>query len=192
MSTVTSINLVKGAKVDLTKTNPSLSKVALGLGWDANKGNGNDFDLDAFALILKGGKLLNAGEPSLVYFNHLTSAGVTHSGDERTGAASGDDETISIEFSKVPADCDEILLAVNIYDAVARGNQNFGMVSNAYIRAYDAVTTTEIARYDLSEDYSANNCIIFGKVYRKDGEWKFAALGTGTNGTITDVANAYN
>lgn len=189
MSETTGLSLVKGQKIDLTKGNSSLTKLGLGLGWDVNAGNGAAFDLDAFALLLKGGKLFD-GNNGVVFFNNISSHGVSHSGDNLTGQGDGDDETIFVDLSAVPADVEEIQLCVNIFDAQTR-SQNFGMVKNAFIRAYDANTQQELAKYDLSEDYSMNNCVIFGRVYRHNGEWKFEAMGVGTNGSIIDVASAY-
>lgn len=189
MSDTTAISLVKGQKIDLTKGNATLTKLGLGLGWDVNTGNSSAFDLDAFALLLKEGKLYNSAN-GVVYFNNTASFGVSHSGDNLTGAGDGDDETIMIDFSQVPADVEEIQLCVNIFEANAR-SQNFGMVRNAFIRAYDANTQQELAKYDLSEDYSMNNCVIFGRVYRHNGEWKFQAMGVGTDGSIADVAENY-
>lgn len=200
MSTTT-LSLVKGQKIDLTKDNDGLTKLSLGLGWDANSGNSGAFDLDAFAICLNPTNKLHKPLPeSVLYFNSpkqgdgtlaIYAGAVMHSGDNLTGAGDGDDETITIDFTKVPDDLSEILLAVNIFDSVARGNQNFGMVKNAFIHAYDANTKQELGRYDLSEDYSASDCVIFAKVYRHNGEWKFQAIGEGKKGTIADIAAQY-
>ncbi len=188
MNTAT-VNLQKGERVDLTKTNPGLQIAHVGLGWDVATGGQHKFDLDAFALVLKGGKLFD--NKAIIYFNDKVGHGLEHMGDNLTGVGDGDDETIKIDLSKLPADADEVLIAVNIFESVARGNQNFGMVNNAFVRIYDGVTGQEIIKYDLSEDQSKFNAMIMGKLYKKDGEWKFQAIGEGKNGTIADIANAY-
>lgn len=184
------LNLVKGEKVDLTKERAGLKEINVGLGWDTNSGNGGTFDLDAFALLLKSGKLFD-GVHSIIYFHNKTGHGLQHMGDNLTGAGDGDDETIKIHLGQVPADVNEILICVNIYQA-AQKHQNFGMVNNAFIRIYDAENpTNEILKFDLSEDYSAFTGLVMGKLYRKDNEWKFQAVGEGKNGTIQDIALPY-
>jgi tellurium resistance protein TerD len=191
-STATVINLSKGERVDLSKNNPGLDHLAAGLSWDANQAaNGPTFDLDAFALVLKGGKLFHETD-GLMYFNRqsILNGAITSSGDNLTGAGDGDDETVNILLSKLPADAEEVLIAVNIYDAAGK-HENFGQVSSAAIRLYNAATNTELMKYDLSEDYSSFTGVLMGKVYRKDGEWKFTAVGTGFNGSIADFANTY-
>jgi len=180
MSTVALVPLVKGQNVSLTKDNPSLTEIGIGLGWDVNSGNGDKFDLDASAFILKNDKLHNGGA-SIVFFNNKTQPGITHEGDNLTGDGDGDDETINVVFSALPADVDKIQIVVNIFDAQNR-RQNFGMVKNAFVRVYDKTTKNELAKYDLSEDYSANNAVVFGELYKKDNEWKFKAIGEGKNG----------
>lgn len=187
METAT-VNLTKGERVDLTKTNPGLKIAHVGLGWDVAANGSAAFDLDAFALVLKGGKLLDA--KSVIYFNAKVGHGLEHMGDNLTGVGDGDDETIKIDLSQLPADADEVLIAVNIYEADKR-NQNFGMVNNAFIRIYDGATSQEIMKYDLTEDQSKFNAMVMGKLYKKDNEWKFNAMGEGKNGTIADIANAY-
>jgi len=187
------VSLEKGAKVDITK-GTGLTKLAMGLGWDVNEGkklNNESFDLDAFAAVLKGGKSYN-GTESLCFFGKLTTAeGLAHSGDNLTGAGDGDDEVLQIDLSKVPADADEIVFAVNIYKADER-KQNFGMVDNAFIRCFDPSTPNDsLAKYDLSEDFSGNTGVIMGKLYKKDGEWKFQALGEAKNGNINQIFQAY-
>ncbi len=184
-----SISLVKGQKVDLTKTNPNLANAAIGLGWDVNAGSGSAFDLDAFALALVAGKCPDASH--LIYFNNKTAHGLDHLGDNLTGAGDGDDETINVKIAALPENVDELLFCVNIYQAAERGNQNFGQVSNAFIRIYDADTKTELMKFDLSEDYSAFNGMVMGKLYKKDGEWKFQAVAEGKNGSITEIAQPY-
>jgi tellurium resistance protein TerD len=194
-----SINLTKGERVDLTKTNPGLAVAAIGLGWDTNEGNGPKYDLDAFAFALTGGKMKLPDSTSILFFNSprnadgklsIMNSALIHSGDNLTGAGSGDDETLLLNFSKLPADTDEIIIGVNIYEGAAR-RQNFGMVNNAFIRVYDADTKAEILKFDLTEDYSAFTGMVMGKLYKKDGEWKFQAIGEGKNGSIIDITNPY-
>lgn len=184
------INLVKGQKVDLTKTNPGLTKLNIGLGWDVNQGNGPAYDLDAFALVVKGGKL-HADRQSVVFFNNKNYHGVACGPDNLTGQGDGDDESVSVDLSALPSDCDEVTIGVNIYESSLRGNQQFGMVKNAYIRALNADNNTELIKYDLSEDYSGFNGVIFGKLYKHNEEWKFESLGIGSNGDIFEIANKY-
>lgn len=188
MSTET-LNLEKGQKIDLTKSNPGLKHVNVGLGWDMKEGE--DADLDSFALFLTGGKLVD--NKHVVFFGNLHPAGlgVQHMGDNLTGAGEGDDETIKLDLAGIPADVDQIILGVNIYKADERHHQNFGLVENAFVRLYDADTNTELGKYDLSEDYSANTGVVVGKMYRKDGEWKFQAIGEGKNGSIDAIASPY-
>lgn len=195
MSTETAqtINLSKDQKVDLTKTNPGLKRVSIGMGWDLQ--DGKVFDLDTFVLLCKQGKMIgdksDAGKKaSICFFNNLSIPGVTHSGDNLTGAGDGDDETITINFSELPAECDEVYVGVNIYN---QPNANFGQVKNSFCRAYDAddPSKTSIVRYDLSEDHGTSNGLIFGKLYKHNGEWKFQALGETRNGDIFQIADTY-
>lgn len=192
-----SLDLSKGQRLDITKTNPGLVVAAIGLGWDVRSGAGDAFDLDAFAVALKGGKLVD--DPGhVLFFNSPKTAGkptilngaLIHSGDNLTGAGAGDDETILVELGKLPADVTEVVVCVNIYQADAR-RQNFGMVENAFIRIYDKDSSAEICRYDLTEDYSGFNAMVMGKLYKKDGEWKFQATGEGKNGSIIEVAQLF-
>lgn len=186
------LNLVKGERIDLTKTNPSLKVAGIGLGWDA----GNNFDLDVFVMALESGKLKNPTH--LLYFNSpkvggkptILAGALIHSGDNLTGVGDGDDETVLMDISKLPAEVTEVLVCVNIYQADSR-RQNFGQVQNAFIRAYDNDSKQELFKYDLSEDYSAFTAMIMGKFYKKDGEWKFQAIGEGKNGSISEIAGAY-
>lgn len=184
----TVVNLSKGERVDLTKTNPGLKKVNVGLGWDVAGANAASYDLDAFAISLNGGKLVD-GSKSILFFGNKKCAGMEHGGDNLTGVGDGDDETIKIDLAALPGD--ECLIGVNIYDAVNKGNQTFGQVNNAFGRLYDAETGAELMKYDLSEDYSKYNAIIVGKLYKKDGEWKFQAIGEGKNGNINELAQPY-
>ena len=181
-----SINLSKGQKVDLTKGNPGLKNIMAGLGWDEVKQKGGLFlrnvsaiDCDASAIMLKNGKL--ADREDLVYYGNLKhkSGTVRHMGDNLTGAGEGDDEQIVIKLADVPNEYDKIVIVVNIYKALKR-HQHFGLVENAFIRIVDAASSKEMCRYSLTENYSGMTVMIFGEVYRYNGEWKFNAVGQGT------------
>lgn len=179
------LNLQKGQKIDLTKTNPGLSKLLIGLGWDTNRyGGGYDFDLDATVFLLKGDNKVSSNQ-DFVYYGHLvhSSGSVEHMGDNLTGGTGGDDEQIKVDLSSVPANIERIAIAVTIYDAQKRG-QNFGQVSNAYIRIVNTATNTELLRYDLGEDFSTETSLVVGEIYRYKGEWKFSAVGSGFNGGL--------
>src|SRR2546421_1807358 len=172
-----SVSLSKGGNVSLTKEAPGLSAVLVGLGWDARTTSGADFDLDASALMLNSsGKILS--DSHFIFFNNLTSpdGSVEHTGDNLTGEGEGDDEAIKVNLAGVPAEVDKIVVTVSIYDADARG-QSFGQVRNAFMRVVNQADNAEIARYDLSEDYSNETAMIFGEVYRNGAEWKFRAVG---------------
>ena len=183
-----SISLQKGQKVSLSKENAGLSKVIVGLGWDEVKQARGGFfapkpqpiDCDASAILLTGGKLHS--KKDLVYFGNLrhSSSAVQHMGDNLTGAGDGDDEQILVDLANVPAEYDKIVIVVNIYQAVKR-NQHFGMIQNAFIRLVDGRNNKEMCRYNLTDDYSGMTAVIFGEVYRHNGEWKFNAIGQGTN-----------
>ena len=186
------ISLKKGQKVSLTKGNPGLKNVVVGLGWDTNAyDTGSDFDLDAAAFCLTdSGKVSNQND--FVFFGNLShpSGAVTHLGDNLTGAGDGDDEQIKIDLSKVPANIEKIAFTVTIYDADAR-RQNFGQVSNAYIRILDGVSGAEIIRYDLGEDFSIETAVVVGELYKHAGEWKFNAIGSGFGGGLAALCNHY-
>lgn len=186
------VSLQKGQKVDLTKGNPGLVKVIVGLGWDTNKYSGGfDFDLDASAFLVGvNGKV--ASDADFVFYNNLKhpSGGVIHTGDNRTGDGEGDDEEIIIDFSKIPAAVDKIGIAVTIFDAVKRV-QNFGQVSNAYVRIVDTSNSQEVLRYDLAEDFSIETAIIVCELYRYSGEWKFNAIGSGFQGGLDTLCKNY-
>lgn len=185
METTNSISLVKGQKVDLTKDAASLKNAALGLGWDTNNsGSGSAFDLDASAFLLNAqGKMREQAD--FVYFRNLKSGNgsVSHSGDNLTGVGDGDDETVFVNLDQVPADVEQVILVVNIYQAKER-KQNFGQVKNAFIRLYDKDTNQEILKYDLSEDFSSSTGVQFGRLYRHNGSWKFEASGLGEDGGL--------
>ncbi|WZL72912.1 TerD family protein [Clostridiaceae bacterium 35-E11] len=179
------ISLQKGQKVDLTKTNPGLTKVLVGLGWDTNKyDGGHDFDLDTAAFMLgEAGKV--SSEQDFVFYNNLKdpSGAVTHMGDNLTGAGDGDDEQIKIELNKVPANVHKIAFTVTIHEADQR-NQNFGQVSNAFIRIMNDDNGEELIRYDLGEDFSIETAVVVGELYRHGAEWKFNAIGSGFQGGL--------
>lgn len=186
------VSLKKGQKVDLTKTNPGLKKVIAGLGWDTNKYDGGfSFDLDTVAFLVgENGKVRN--ENDFIFYNNLTDTAesVTHLGDNRTGDGEGDDEQIKIELGKIPADVQKIAFTVTIHEAEERG-QNFGQVSNAFIRIFNEETNEELIRYDLSEDYSIETAIVVGELYRHNGEWKFAAIGSGFEGGLAALCGSF-
>ena len=179
------VNLFKGQKVDLTKGNPGLSKIVVGLGWDVNKYDGGSaFDLDAAAFMLTAnGKVQN--DSDFVFYNNLkhSSGSVQHMGDNLTGAGDGDDEQIKIDLSKVPANIEKIAFTVTIHEAEQR-RQNFGQVSNAFIHVFDEVKNTDLIRYDLGEDFSIETAVVVAELYRSSGEWKFNAIGSGFQGGL--------
>ena len=175
------ISLKKGQKVSLTKENPGLKNVVVGIGWDINAfDTGGDFDLDAAAFCLTdSGKV--SDQKDFVFYGNLThpSGAIQHMGDNLTGEGEGDDEQIVIDLSRVPAEYDKIVIVVNIYQAVQR-KQHFGMIENAFIRLVDARNNKEMCKYNLTENYSGMTAMIFGEIYRHNGEWKFNAMGNGT------------
>jgi tellurium resistance protein TerD len=175
------ISLSKGARFNLTKEAPGLKKVNVCLGWDPNQtDSGSDFDLDASVFMLGANKKIPS-EKFFVFFNNLKSedGSVIHHGDNLTGGGDGDDEVITVELDKVDPRIQEILLVVTIYEYDVR-RQNFGQVSNSYIRLVDD-NNKELAKYELEEDFSTETAIEFGRLYRKDGTWRFQAVGTGYN-----------
>jgi tellurium resistance protein TerD len=179
------ITLKKGQKVDLTKSNPGLSKILVGLGWDVNKyDGGSDFDLDASVFMLGAdGKVPSENE--FIFYNspkHV-SGSVEYMGDNRTGEGEGDDEQVKVNLSLVPANIEKIAFTVTIYDYEAR-KQNFGQVSNAFIRIVDETNNQELIRYDLSEDFSIETALVIAELYRNNGEWKVQAIGSGFNGGL--------
>ncbi len=174
------INLTKGQKVDLTKGNANLKKIRIGLGWDTNRyTGGSTFDLDASAFLLNANTKC-VGSEDFIFFNNLVgrNSGVVHTGDNLTGEGEGDDEVIMVEFDKIPSDIEKIAITVTIYQALEK-KQNFGQVSNAYIRCVDDATGAELVRYDLGEDYSTETGLLFAEVYKAGSEWKFSAVGSG-------------
>jgi tellurium resistance protein TerD len=185
------ISLQKGGNVNLSKENPNLSKVIVGLGWDPRATDGAAFDLDASGFLQKNdGKV--RGDADFVFYNNLksTDGSVVHLGDNTTGQGEGDDERLTVDLSKVPADIDKISFCVTIHDAEAR-KQNFGMVGKAFIRCVDANGEKELARYDLSEDSSTETAMIFGELYRAGADWKFKAVGQGFKGGLGPLAKSF-
>ena len=186
------INLSKGGNINLSKTAPTMNKVDLGLGWNPRATDGKAFDLDAVAFLTgEDGKVRLDGE--FIFFNQKVSpcGSVTHNGDNRTGDGDGDDETISVDLSKVPQEVAKIVFAVTIHEGQQNG-QNFGMVDRAYIRVINQdANAEELARFDVSEDGSTEVAMIFGELYRHNGEWKFKAVGQGFNGGLGALAASY-
>ena len=185
------VNLQKGGNVSLTKSEPGLKKINVGLGWDLRATDGADFDLDASAFLLsESGKV--RGDQDFIFYNNAKSSdgSVEHMGDNRTGEGEGDDEVVAVNLDNVPADVQKVVVAVTIHDAETR-RQNFGMVQSAFIRVVNADNNNEIARYDLSEDASTEAAMVFGEVYRHNGEWKFRAVGQGFNGGLGPLASSY-
>lgn len=184
-----SINLQKGQKIDLTKGNDQIKKLIIGLGWDAVKKGSYDVDCDASVLVLDPNEKLK----EMVYFGNKNSSNksIMHSGDNLTGLGDGDDEVIIVDIPNLPADVNKLMFVVNIYKCDDR-NQDFGLVSNAYIRIINESTKAELARFNLSEDYAGRTALIAGEIYRYNGEWKFNALGQGTNDkSLKEMANKY-
>ncbi|MCM3215633.1 MULTISPECIES: TerD family protein [Niallia] len=187
-----SINLSKGQRIDLTKTNPGLTRAIIGLGWDTNRYDGGvDFDLDASAFLADAnGKVIN--DVDFIFYNNLAhpSGGVEHTGDNRTGEGDGDDEQIVIDFSKIPAHVHKVGIAVTIHDADSR-SQNFGQVSNAFVRVVNEETNVEILRYDLGEDFSVETAVVICELYKHNGDWKFNAIGSGFSGGLAALCRNY-
>lgn len=194
------INLVKGQKIDLTKGNSSLTSLLVGLGWDPVKkskgffgllNSGPDIDVDASVFMLRNDRFVD--KKDLVFFGNLQSkcGAVRHTGDNITGDGDGDDEQIIVDLSRIPQDVNKLVFVTNIYDCVRR-KQHFGMIENAFIRIADNKTGKDIARYNLSDDYTGSTALIVAEVYRHNGEWKFAAIGQGTNDTgLGDMMKRY-
>ncbi|MCM2531904.1 TerD family protein [Neobacillus pocheonensis] len=200
------INLQKGQRIDLTKTNPGLSKVLVGLGWDPVQSGGGglfgslfgggssaNIDCDASVIMLGANDKLQNNK-DVVYFGNLKSndGSVQHSGDNLTGDGEGDDEQIVVDLSKVPSSIQKLVFVVNIYDCVKR-KQHFGMIRNAFIRVVNPSNQQELLHYNLSEDYSGKTCLVAGEMYRHGNEWKFAAVGNGTNAAgFSEIVRSYS
>lgn len=186
------VSLQKGQKVSLTKDNPGLKKVVVGLGWDVNQfDTGGDFDLDTAAFLLTDNGKVSKSEDFVFYGNLKHPSGCAeHQGDNLTGAGDGDDEQIKIDLSLVPENITRIAFTVTIYEAETR-RQNFGQVNNSFIRIYNEVTGEELLRYDLGEDFSIETAAVFGELYKNNGEWKFNAIGNGYQGGLAALCNSY-
>ncbi len=186
-----SISLAKGGNISLSKEAPGLTKIMVGLGWDVRQTDGAAFDLDASAFLLREGDKVRA-DSDFIFYNQLTSTcqSVRHTGDNLTGEGDGDDESIEVDLTKVPADIQKIAIAVTIHEGEGR-RQNFGMVSNAFVRVVDQATGREITRYDLNEDASVETAMTFGEVYRHNSDWKFRAVGQGFKGGLGPLARNF-
>lgn len=186
------INLSKGQRIDLTKTNPGLRKAIIGLGWDTNKYSGGyEFDLDASAFLVgANGKVNN--DKDFIFYNNLqgVNGSVIHTGDNRTGEGEGDDEQLIIDFAKVPDHIHTVAITVTIHDAEQRA-QNFGQVSNAFVRLVNEETNEEVLRYNLAEEFSIETAIVACELYRHNGEWKFNAVGSGFQGGLAALCANY-
>lgn len=185
------ISLSKGQNVSLSKTDPSLKNILIGLGWDARSTDGQDFDLDASVFMVgENGKV--PSDNHFVFYNQLLSpdGAVEHTGDNLTGDGDGDDESVIVHLEQVQANIKSLFVTVTIHDAEAR-KQNFGQVSNAFVRLVNHDTGEEVVRFDLSEDYSTETAMVFGEVYRHNGEWKFRAIGQGYSGGLYALCKQY-
>jgi tellurium resistance protein TerD len=186
-----SVSLSKGGNVSLEKAAPGITKIVVGLGWDARATDGVDFDLDASVFLLGAdGKVID--DKSFIFYNNLKSVcgSVEHTGDNLTGDGDGDDEAIKINLSAVPAAVHKMAISVTIHDADGRGH-NFGQVSNAFVRVMDEANGQEVIRYDLSEDYSIETAMNFSEIYRHNGEWKFKAIGQGFAGGLKSITREF-
>lgn len=188
------VNLSKGGRVNLSKENPGLNKVSVGLGWDSRVSDGAEFDLDASVFLLnESGKARS--EADFVFYNNMTAleGAVQHMGDNRTGEGEGDDEQIKLDLAAIlskDSAVRKLAFVVTIHEAEQRG-QNFGQVENAFIRVVNDAGNEEIVRYDLTEDYSVETAMVFGELYLKDGEWRFAAVGQGFSGGLGALVGKY-
>jgi tellurium resistance protein TerD len=184
------VSLAKGGNVSLSKEAPGLKRAIVGLGWDARASDGGDFDLDA-SVFLCGANGKVRGDSDFIFYNNLRApdGSVEHTGDNQTGAGEGDDESVKVDLSKIAADVQKVVFAVTIHDAAAR-KQNFGMVSNAFVRVVNAETNKEVARYDLSEDASIETAMIFAELYRAGNDWKFRAVGQGFKDGLGPLARS--
>lgn len=184
------VSLQKGGNISLSKTDPNLKKVLIGLGWDPRVTDGSQFDLDASAFLMVGDKVRS--DADFIFYNQLKSldGSVQHTGDNRDGQGDGDDESLKVDLAKVPAEITRIPITVTIDQAEAR-KQSFGQVSKAFIRVVNDETHTEIARYDLSEDASTETAMVFGELYRSGAEWKFKAIGQGYTGGLAAMCRNF-
>lgn len=186
------VSLQKGQKVSITKGNPGLTNVVIGLGWDVNQyDTGGDFDLDACAFLLADNGRVTRSE-DFIFFGNLThpSGCIQHLGDNKTGVGEGDDENIRVDLTRVPENITKIAFTVTIYEPEQR-RQNFGQINNAFIRIYNEQTGEELLRYDLGEDFSIETAAVFGEMYKNNGEWKFNAIGSGFQGGLAALCANY-
>lgn len=185
------LSLQKGGNISLSKQDANLQRILVGLGWDPRNTDGQAFDLDASAFLLTAGGRVR-GDHDFIFYNQLRSAegSVEHTGDNRTGVGDGDDESVRVDLTKIPAEIEKIAVAVTIDQADAR-RQNFGQVGGAFIRILNEDTGQELTRYDLGEDFSTETAVIFGEIYRHGGEWKFRAVGQGFAGGLGPMARNY-
>lgn len=185
------ISLQKGGNVNLSKEAPGLKKLTVGLGWDPRATDGAEFDLDGSAYLLNSSGKVRS-DADFIFYNNAKSAdgSIVHTGDNRSGAGEGDDESVNLDLDRIPADVDKIVFAVTIHEAESR-KQSFGQVSKAYMRCINADGQKEIARFDLSEDGSVETAMIFGEVYRSGAEWKFRAVGQGFKGGLGPLAKSF-
>ena len=185
------VSLAKGSNVSLSQSAPGLKKILIGLGWDARATDGQDFDLDASIFLLKeNSKVRN--EDDFIFYNNLISEcqSVEHTGDNRTGDGDGDDEALIVDLVNVPSEIQRLAITVTIFDAELI-KQNFGQVKDAFMRIVNMENNVEIARFDLSEDYSTETAMIFGEIYRNNGDWKFKAIGQGFSGGLEAMCQNY-
>ena len=185
------ISLNKGGNLSLSKTDPTLVRILIGLGWDERATDGASFDLDASAFLLTASGRVR-GDHDFIFYNQLKSqdGSVEHTGDNRSGQGDGDDESLVVDLSKVSPEMEKIAITVTIHDAQSRG-QNFGQIANAFIRVVNQDSGIEIVRFDLAEDYSTETAMVFGEVYRHNGEWKFRAVGQGYAGGLAAMCQQY-
>jgi tellurium resistance protein TerD len=185
------VSLSKGGNVSLEKVAPGMTELTIGLGWDTRATDGHDFDLDASIFMLDNTGKVTA-DSDFIFFNNLKSVcgSIIHQGDNLTGEGEGDDESIVIKLPTIPASIVKMAIGVTIHDFEAR-QQNFGQVSNAFVRVVNNANADEVVRYDLSEDYSTETALIFGEIYRHNNEWKFKAIGQGFNGGLSPMAKEY-
>ena len=185
------ISLSKGGNISLSKEDPNLVRVLAGLGWDTRTTDGQDFDLDASAFMLDASGKVRS-DADFIFYGQLRSAdgSVEHTGDNRTGDGDGDDEVLKLNLQQIPQDIQKIVITVTIHEAEAR-RQNFGQVQNAFVRIVNEDTNREITRFDLGEDYSTETAMIFGELYRHNGEWKFRAVGQGYAGGLRAMCHQF-
>ena len=188
------INLSKGQRISLEKASPGLKQIFIGLGWDVNvTDTGGDFDIDASLFLIDGSEKLISDQHFIFYNNPISpdpEKSIQQRGDNRTGAGEGDDEIIDVNLKTVPTNIDKIIIAVTIHEAAQR-QQNFGQVSNAFVRIVNAENEQEVIRYDLTEDFSVETALIMAELYRKDGEWRMNAVGAGYEGGLQALVDRY-